>query len=66
MSLVCECVNSKHVDFVTVADLDDEECLGNIVVEILTLKIVQVIEAKILKLELNRYFEAEVWSRFFG
>ena len=53
MTLACECANSKHLDFVSVADFDVEECVGNIVVEILTLKIVQVIEAKILKLELS-------------
>ena len=51
MTLACEDANSKLVDVVTVADFDDEEHVCNILVEILTLKIVQGIEA-------------EVWSIF--
>ena len=50
MTLACEDTYSKLVD-VIVADLDFEERVGNSLVEILTLKIVQNIEA-------------EVWSRF--
>ena len=45
--------NSKLVDVVTVADVDGEERVGNSLVEILTLKIVQDIEA-------------EIWSRFWS
>ena len=41
----------KLVDVITVSDVDVEERVGNSLVEILTLKIVQDIEA-------------EVWSRF--
>ena len=48
MTLPCENANSK---LVSVADVDDEEFVDNSLVEILTLKIVQDIEA-------------EVWSRF--
>ena len=48
MTLTCENANSK---LVSVADVDDEEFVGNSLVEILTLKIVQDMEA-------------EVWSRF--
>ena len=53
MTLACKDANSKLVDVVvvTVADVDDEEHVGNSLVEILTLKTVQDIEA-------------EVWSRF--
>ena len=51
MTLACEDANSKLVDVVPVADFNDEERIGNSLVEILTLKIVQDIEA-------------EVWSRF--
>ena len=46
--------NSKLVDVVTVADVDGEERVGNSLVEILTLKIVQGIEAELL------YFETDV------
>ena len=41
----------KLVDVITVSDVDVEERVGNSLVEILTLKIVQDIES-------------EVWSRF--
>ena len=43
MTLACEDVNSKFV--VPVADFDDEGRVGNSFVEVLTLKIVQDIEA---------------------
>ena len=48
VTLACENANSK---LVSVADVDDEEFVGNSLVEILMLKIVQDMEA-------------EVWSRF--
>ena len=51
MTLACEDTNSKLVDVVTLAYVYDEEHVGNCVVMILTLKIVQDIEA-------------EIWSRF--
>ena len=51
MTLACEDANSKLVDVVTVTYAADEEHVGNCVVDILTLKIVQDIEA-------------EIWSRF--
>ena len=51
MTLACEDVNSKLVNIFIVADADDEERVGNSLVEIFMLKIVQDIEA-------------EVWSRF--
>ena len=51
MTLACEDTYSKLVDVVTVADVEYEERVGNSLVEILTLKIVQDIED-------------EVWSRF--
>ena len=40
MTLASEYANSKLVDVVTVADFDDEERVGNSLVEILTLKVV--------------------------
>ena len=39
MSLASEDANSKLVEVITVADFDDEERVGDILVEILTLKI---------------------------
>ena len=38
--------------------------VGNSLVEILTQKIVQDIEAEILKLKFGQDFEAQVWSTF--
>ena len=46
-TLACEDANSKLVDVVTVADVEYEERVGNSLVEILTLKIVQDIEAEV-------------------
>ena len=47
MTLASEYANSKLVDVVTVADVEYEERVGNSLVEILTLKIVQDIEAEV-------------------
>ena len=47
MTLLCEDANSKRVDVVTFADFDDEGRVGNILVRILTLNIVQDIEAEV-------------------
>ena len=55
MALACEDAKSKLVDIVIVADVDEEEHVGNNLVEILTLKIVQGIEAELL------YFETDVY-----
>ena len=49
MTRACEDANSR-LDVVTVAEVDDEQRIANILVENLTLKIVQDIEV-------------EVWSR---
>ena len=48
MTLLCKDANSKLVDLVTFADFDDEGRVFNILVEILTLNIVQDIEAEVL------------------
>ena len=37
MSLACEDGNSKLVEVVTVADVDDENCVGNSLLQIWTL-----------------------------
>ena len=74
MSLACEDTNSKLVEFVTVADVDDENCVGNRLLQILKLRFGH--KAKLLfrlsaqglvrslKLKFRRDFEAEVWSVF--
>ena len=46
MTLACEDTYSKLVDVVTVADVEYEERVGNSLIEILTLKIVQDTEAR--------------------
>ena len=38
MTLACEDANSKLVDVVTVADVDDEDCVGNSLLQIWKLK----------------------------
>ena len=58
VSLASEDANSKLVDVITVADFDDEECVGNSLVEILKL----IFEASTFFQD----FEAEVWPRFWG
>ena len=35
--VACEDANSKHVEAVTVADVDDENCVGNSLLQIWTL-----------------------------
>ena len=64
VTLACEDTNSKLVDIVTVADVDDEERMCNSLVEILALKIGRLL--KILKLKSGQYVEAEVWPRLCG
>ena len=51
MTLAYEDAKSKLDNIITVADVDDEERVGNSLFKILTLKIVKDIKA-------------EVWSRF--
>ena len=38
MTLVCEVDNSKLVEVVTVADVDDEDCVGNSLLQIWELR----------------------------
>ena len=38
MTLACEDTNSKLVDIVTVANVDDEDCIGNSLLQILELR----------------------------
>ena len=69
MSLACEDTNSKLFDIVTVADVDDEDCVGNSLLQISKLRFGQ--KAKFLFrlwaqglfkiLKLKHYFAADVW-----
>ena len=51
MTLACEDANSKLVDIVTVADVDDEDHVGNSLLQI-------------LELRFGQDFEVEVQARF--
>ena len=74
MALACEDGNSNLVEVVTVADVDDEDHVGNSLLQIWKLRFGH--KAKILfrlsaqglvrslKLKFRRDFEAEVWSVF--
>ena len=71
VTLVCEDANSKLVIVVTVADVDDEDLVGNSLLQICKLMFGHKAKllfrqglVKILKLKLRRDFEAEVWSVF--
>ena len=75
MAMACEDANSKLVEVVTVADVDDENHVGNSLLQIWKLRFGH--KAKLLfrlsaqglvrslKLKFRRDFEAEVWSVFF-
>ena len=72
MTLACEDANSKFVDVVTVADVDDKDHVGNSFLQIWKLRFGH--KAKLLfrlsaqglvrssKLKFRQDFEAEVWS----
>ena len=76
MSLACEDGNSKLIEVVTVADVDDEDRVGNSLLQIWKLRFGH--KAKLLfrfsaqglvrslKLKFRRDFEAEVRSVFCG
>ena len=74
MTLACEDANTKLVEVVTVADVDDENGVGNSLLQIWKLrfghksKLLFRLSAqglvRSLKLKLRRDFEAEVWSEF--
>ena len=74
MTLVCEDANSKLLEVVAVADVDDEDRVGNSLLQIWKLRLGH--KAKLLfrlsaqglvrslKLKFRRDFGAEVWSVF--
>ena len=57
VTLACEDANSKLVEVVTVADVSDEDRVGNILLQIWKLRFGQ-------KAKLFSDFEHKVWSRF--
>ena len=58
MTLVCEDANSKLVKVVAVTNVDDEDRVGNSLLQIWELRFGH--KAKLLFI----YFEHKVWSRF--
>ena len=72
MTLACEDAYSKLVEVVTVADVSDEDRVGNSLLQIWKLRfghkalLFQTLSplVKILKLKFKRDFEAEVWAVF--
>ena len=76
VTLACEFANSKLVEGVTVADVDDQDRVGNSLLQIWNTSVghkSKVLfghwaQGKILKLnlklEFGQYFAADVWSRF--
>ena len=58
VNLACEDGNSKLVEVVPVVDVDDEDRVGNSLLQIWKLRFGQ--KAKLLFI----YFEHTVWSRF--
>ena len=69
LTLSCEDANSKLIDSVTFTDVDDEDCVGNSLVQIQKLRFGH--KAKLLfrfgqdfEVEVQERFEAEVWSVF--
>ena len=71
MTLACIDANLILVEAVTVADVDDENCVGNSLLQIWKLSFAH--KAKLLfrlsaqglvEVEIRRDFEAEVWSVF--
>ena len=61
MTLACEDANSKLVEVVTVADVDDEDRVGNSLLQILKPRFGHKAE---LLFRLCSDFEDKVWSRF--
>ena len=74
VTLPCEDAYSKLVEVVTVADVSDEDRVGNSLLQIWNLRFGHIAKlwfrlwaqglVKILKMKLRRDFEVEVWSVF--
>ena len=70
VTLACEDANLKHVEVVTVANIDDEDYGGNrfeswgLVIKLNFCSDFEHFSQDCLKLKFRRDFEAEVWSAF--
>ena len=68
MTLVCKDANSKLVEVVTVADIDDEDCVGNSLLQIRKLKFGH--KAKLLfrlwAQSFGQDFEVEIQAKFWS
>ena len=73
MTLACKDANLKLVEVVTVADVDDEKCVDNSLVQIWKVKFGHIVKflftlitrfqglVKILKLKFCHYYATEAW-----
>ena len=66
MTLACEDGNSKLVEVVNVVDVDDEDCLGNSLLQIWELRFghTAIFVLQILSTRFDQDFEFEVQARF--
>ena len=66
MTLACEDGNSKLVEVVDVVDVDDEDCLGNSLLQIWELRFghTAIFVLQILSTRFDQDFEFEVQARF--
>ena len=60
MTLACEDANSKLVDVVTVADVDDEDRIGNSLLQIRKLRFGRKVKFLFLSTMFGQDFEVEV------
>ena len=67
MTLACEDANSNLLDVVYIADVGNEDRVGNSLLQIWKLRVVHKAKLRFgqdLKLKFRRDFEAEVWTVF--
>ena len=64
MTLACEDAYSKLVEVVTVADVDEEDRVGNSLLQILKLRFGQKTFVQTLSTRFGQDFEVEVQARF--
>ena len=64
MTLECEDANSKLVDVVSVIDVDDEDHVGNSLLQIWELTFGHKAFVQTLSIRIGRDFEVQVQSRF--
>ena len=64
MTLACEDTNSKLVDIVTVANVDDEDRVGNSLLQIWTLRFGHKAILMLTATRFSQEFEVEVQARF--